>query len=488
MADAGGQSVGQDREIETDIPQRLDRLPWSGWHLRILTALGTSWILDGLEVTLVGSLSGILESKEGLHLSDAQVTGAATTYLAGAVMGALLFGYLTDRLGRRKLFLVTLATYSLATVASAFSWNLLSFSLFRFFTGVGIGGEYAAINSAVDELIPGKVRGTVDLVVNGTFWLGATGGALAAMYLLAGHLPFGITQHLAWRLAFGIGGSLGAIVLVLRLFVPESPRWLMLRRHEEDAGKVVEDIENRASKGDKDKLPKPEGDKLKIKVRDHTPLAEIFKNMAGENRMRSVLGLVLMVAQAFFFNAVFFSYGLVVKKFFHVSDKELPLHLLPFAIASFLGPVTLGKLFDKVGRKPMITISYGAAGLLLAVVLFLFGGGTIEAKGMGICFSVIFFIASSAASAAYLTVSEIFPLEIRAFAIAIFYALGTLVGGAGAPLLFGFLIETGSKWAVAGGYGLGAALMITGAVFEHFIGVEAAGQSLESVSKPLQSS
>ncbi len=488
MADAGGQSVGQDREIETDIPQRLDRLPWSGWHLRILTALGTSWILDGLEVTLVGSLSGILESKEGLHLSDAQVTGAATTYLAGAVMGALLFGYLTDRLGRRKLFLVTLATYSLATVASAFSWNLLSFSLFRFFTGVGIGGEYAAINSAVDELIPGKVRGTVDLVVNGTFWLGATGGALAAMYLLAGHLPFGITQHLAWRLAFGIGGSLGAIVLVLRLFVPESPRWLMLRRHEEDAGKVVEDIENRASKGDKDKLPKPEGDKLKIKVRDHTPLAEIFKNMAGENRMRSVLGLVLMVAQAFFFNAVFFSYGLVVKKFFHVSDKELPLHLLPFAIASFLGPVTLGKLFDKVGRKPMITISYGAAGLLLAVVLFLFGGGTIEAKGMGICFSVIFFIASSAASAAYLTVSEIFPLEIRAFAIAIFYALGTLVGGAGAPLLFGFLIETGSKWAVAGGYALGAALMITGAVFEHFIGVEAAGQSLESVSKPLQSS
>ena len=488
MADAGGQSVGQDREIETDIPQRLDRLPWSRWHLRILTALGTSWILDGLEVTLVGSLSGILESKEGLHLSDAQVTGAATTYLAGAVMGALLFGYLTDRLGRRKLFLVTLATYSLATVASAFSWNLLSFSLFRFFTGVGIGGEYAAINSAVDELIPGKVRGTVDLVVNGTFWLGATGGSLGAMYLLAGHLPFGITQHLAWRLAFGIGGSLGAIVLVLRLFVPESPRWLMLRRHEEDAGKVVEDIENRASKGDKDKLPKPEGDKLKIKVRDHTPLAEIFKNMAGENRMRSVLGLVLMVAQAFFFNAVFFSYGLVVKKFFHVSDKELPLHLLPFAIASFLGPVTLGKLFDKVGRKPMITISYGAAGLLLAVVLFLFGGGTIEAKGRGICFSVIFFIASSAASAAYLTVSEIFPLEIRAFAIAIFYALGTLVGGAGAPLLFGFLIETGSKWAVAGGYALGAALMITGAVFEHFIGVEAAGQSLESVSKPLQSS
>ena len=474
--------------IESDIPQRLDRLPWSAWHVRILTALGTSWVLDGLEVTLVGSLSGILESSQGLHLTDAQVTGAATTYLAGAVTGALLFGYLTDRLGRRKLFLVTLATYSLATVASAFSWNLLSFSLFRFFTGVGIGGEYAAINSAVDELIPGKVRGTVDLVVNGTFWLGASAGALAAMYLLAGHLPFNISQSLAWRLAFGIGGSLGVIVLVLRLFVPESPRWLMLRGREKEAERIVLDIENRASQGNPDKLEKPGADKLKIKVRDHTPLSEIYNNMVGESRMRSVLGFVLMVAQAFFFNAVFFSYGLVVKKFFHVPDKDLPVHLLPFSIASFLGPLTLGRLFDKVGRKPMITLFYGAAGLLLAVSLFLFGSGVIEAKGMAICFSVIFFIASSAASAAYLTVSEIFPLEIRAFAIAVFYALGTLVGGVGAPLLFGVLLQTESKWAVAGGYALGATLMVVGAVFEHFIGVEAAGQSLESVSKPLQSS
>lgn len=473
----------QGDRIETDIPARLDRLPWSKWHARIIVALGTSWLLDGLEVTMVGSLAGILESKAGLGLTDPQVTGAATTYLAGAVSGALLFGYLTDRLGRRKLFLVTLATYSMATIASAFSWNLLTFSLFRFCTGLGIGGEYAAINSAVDELIPGKVRGTVDLVVNGTFWLGATIGSLAAMYLLSGHLP----QNTGWRYAFGVGGSLGIGVLILRLFVPESPRWLMLRGHEENAGKVVGDIEQRVSHGNSASLAQPEGEKLKIKVRDHTPLREIFQNMAGENRMRSILALVLMASQSFFFNAVFFSYALVVKKFFHVSDRQLPQHLLPFAIASFLGPLVLGKLYDSVGRKPMITISYGLSGLILAGSLFPFAHGMLGPRGMGIWFSCIFFIASSAASAAYLTVSEIFPLEIRAFAIAIFYAIGTLIGGVGAPLLFGELIATGSRVYVATGYGLGAALMLAGAICEHWIGVEAAGKSLESISKPLQS-
>jgi MFS family permease len=477
--------TSENQVIESDIPSRLDRLPWSAWHARIILALGTSWVLDGLEVTLVGSLSGILESNSGLRLTDPQVTGAATTYLAGAVLGALLFGYLTDRLGRRKLFLVTLATYSLATVASAFSWNLFSFSIFRFFTGVGIGGEYAAINSAVDELIPGKLRGTVDLVVNGTFWLGATAGSLVAMFLLGDHLPHFMHPNTGWRYAFGIGGTLGLVVLVLRLFVPESPRWLMLRGKEDDANRIVEDIERRSSEGHE--LPPPEGGKLKISVRDHTPLREIFRNMIGENRQRTVLGLVLMVAQSFFFNAIFFSYGLIVKRFFHVTDKELPLHLLPFAVASFLGPLTLGRLFDKIGRKPMITATYGLAGLLLLGVAFPFAHGTLEARGLGISFTVVFFIASSAASAAYLTVSEIFPLEIRAFAIAIFYALGTLIGGVGAPLLFGALIATHSKTDVALGYLLGALLMLSAAVCEHFIGVEAAGKSLESISKPLQS-
>ncbi|HLI76815.1 MAG TPA: MFS transporter [Acidobacteriaceae bacterium] len=484
QSEAQQDGSSNDKQIETDIPQRLDRLPWSGWHTRIITALGTSWLLDGLEVTLVGSLSGILESQAGLHLTDPEVTGAATTYLAGAVVGALLFGYLTDRLGRRKLFLVTLATYSLATVASAFSMGFGTFALFRFFTGVGIGGEYAAINSAVDELIPGKVRGVTDLVVNGTFWVGATLGSFVAMLLLRGHM---FAPDKGWRYAFGIGGALGLVVLILRLFVPESPRWLMLRGHEDEANKIVSDIENRASHGHPDQLPPPEGEKLKITVREFTPLKEIFANMAGENRQRSILALVLMVAQAFFFNAVFFSYGLIVKKFFHVPDQDLPQHLLPFAIASFFGPLTLGRLFDKIGRKPMITATYGIAGLLLIVTLIPFGTGHLSARAMGILFTMIFFVASSAASAAYLTVSEIFPLEIRAFAIAIFYAAGTLVGGAGAPLLFGFLIKTGSHWAVSGGYALGAALMLAGSLCEWKIGVEAAGKSLESISKPLQS-
>ena len=485
MAQASAQvRVAENETIESDVSARLDRLPWSRWHTRIIVALGTSWLLDGLEVTLVGSLSGVLESKNGLSLTDPQVTAAATTYLTGAVLGAILFGYLTDRLGRKKLFLVTLATYSLATMASAFSWNLLSFSIFRFLTGLGIGGEYSAINSAVDELIPGKVRGTVDLIVNGTFWVGATIGAVASIFLLHSH---SLPAAMGWRYAFGIGGTLGTAVLVLRLYVPESPRWLMLRGYEQQAGAVVSDIESKVARGNAASLPKPEGEKLKIVVRDHTPLKDIFGNMLGANRQRSFLALVLMAAQAFFFNAVFFTYGLVVKKFFHVSNDDLPLYLLPFAVGSFLGPMLLGRLFDKIGRKPMIVATYGIAGLLLLATVYPFAHGTLGARGLGICFTIIFFVASSAASAAYLTVSEIFPLEIRAFAIAVFYSLGTLTGGVGAPLLFGVLIASGSRAHVGVGYLIGGLLMLAGAVCEFFIGVEAAGKSLESVSAPLQS-
>jgi MFS family permease len=474
---------GQEREIETNIPERMDRLPWSRWHVRIITALGTSWLLDGLEVTLVGSLSGILESKNGLSLTDQQVTAAATIYLAGAVCGALFFGHLTDRLGRKKLFLVTLATYSVATICTALSMNFLFFAACRFFTGLGIGGEYAAINSAVDELIPGKVRGTVDLFVNATFWIGATVGSIAAFVLLGGH---GLPLDKSWRYAFGIGGALGLGVLLLRLKVPESPRWLMLRGKEKHADQVVDAIEAEVKKSGKQITP-PTDQKLKLTTRDHTPFKDIFQNMVGENRVRSFLGLALMVGQSFFFNAVFFTYALIGKKFYHLSDQKLPLQLLPFAVASFLGPLILGRLFDTIGRKPMITATYGIAGIMLAGVCYPFAHGTIGLKGLGICFTVIFFVASSAASAAYLTVSEIFPLEMRAFAIAVFYAIGTLIGGVGAPLLFGELISTGSKIHVAEGWALGAALMLFAAGMEAWVGVEAAGQSLESVSKPLQS-
>jgi len=477
-------AAAEDRTIETEVPARLDRLPWSRWHVRILVALGTSWLLDGLQVTLAGSLAGILEAKNGLALTAPQVTAGATTYLAGAVVGAILFGWLTDRLGRRKLFLVTLATYSLATLATALSFNFVTFAIFRLLTGLGIGGEYAAINSAVDELIPGKVRGTVDLAVNATFWLGAIVGSVASYFLLNTQI---VSQNISWRLAFGVAAVLGGGVLILRLGVPESPRWLMLRGREEEADRIVCDIEGKVARGKPESLPKPEGEPLKLSVRDHTPWSDVFKSMFADNRSRSALALVLMIGQSFFFNSVFFTYGLVVKQFFHVSDQTMPLHLLPFAVGSFFGPVVLGPLFDKVGRKPMIAATYGVSGLLLAVTVIPFAMGLLTARTLDICFSIIFFVASSAASAAFLTVSEIFPLEIRAFAIAIFYAIGTLLGGVAAPLLFGVLINSGSKMNVGWGYLLGAALMIAGSLCEMFLGVEAAGKSLESVSKPIQS-
>lgn len=472
------------RTVESMVPARLDRLPWSRWHLRVVIALGTSWLLDGLQVTLAGSLAGILEDKAGLALSAPEVTAGATTYLAGAVLGALFFGYLTDRLGRRKLFLVTLATYSLATLATALSWNFASFAIFRALTGFGIGGEYAAINSAVDELIPGKIRGTVDLLVNATFWLGAIFGSLASLGLLGGHF---LPANIGWRVAFGTAAVLGIGVLFLRLAVPESPRWLMLRGHEEQAEKIVSEIESSVSRSSRKPLPEPEGEPLKLAVRDYTPWGEVFHSMLVDNRMRSFLALVLMVGQSFFFNSVFFTYGLIVKRFYGVSDARMPLHLLPFAIGSFFGPVLLGPLFDRWGRKPMIATTYGISGLLLLATIYPFVHGMLSAGTLDLCFSLIFFVASSAASAAYLTVSEIFPLEIRAFAIAIFYALGTLAGGVAAPVFFGELIASGSRAHVGWGYGLGAFLMLAGAGCELAIGVEAAGKSLESISKPLQS-
>jgi MFS family permease len=427
-------------------------------------------------------LSGVLQTKNGLSLTDQQVTGAATVYLAGAVIGALLFGRLTDRHGRKRLFLITLATYSIATLGTAFAMNYLSFAVARFITGMGIGGEYAAINSAVDELIPGKIRGRVDLFVNGTFWIGASLGAVATLLLLGSHGP---PHAWGWRLAFGIGGVLGFGVLILRLAVPESPRWLMLRGREREAGAVVDAIEREIRKHTP--LPPVEERPIRLKTRDHTPWGEIFRHMLGPSRSRSFLGLVLMVGQAFFFNAMFFTFGLVAKQFYHRSDAALPLQLLPFAIASFLGPALLGPFFDRIGRKPMITGSYAFSGVALAVIAALFGFGMLGLNALTAGFAVIFFVASAAASAAYLTVSEIFPLEIRALAIAIFYACGTLIGGVGAPLFFGSLIAGGSRMHLALGYLLGAALMLAGAICEHLVGVEAAGKSLESVSRPLQS-
>src|ERR1700736_3272470 len=470
--------------IESCVPARLDRLPWSRWHWLIVVALGATWILDGLEVTLAGALGGILARRETLGLSDAQVGASATFYLAGAVLGALLFGYATDRLGRKKLFFITVAVYLAATALSAFSWNFASYAAFRALTGAGIGGEYAAINSAIDELIPARVRGQVDLMINGSYWVGAALGSGATIVLLD---PRRLPIWLGWRCAFGIGAALGLIVIFFRRWVPESPRWLMIHGRNDEAEHIVSDVEAKIAAERSNGVKEYWSDALptRIRTRTHTPWREIWNAIVHEHRQRSLLGFVLMLTQAFFYNAIFFTYALVLMRFYGVPEENVGGYLLPFALGNVLGPVLLGHLFDTIGRKQMITLTYGLAGILLAVTGWLFHAGLLTAQTQTVAWTIIFFIASAAASSAYLTVSEIFPLEIRALAIAIFYAIGTLAGGVGAPLLFGWIIGTGSSNALVVGYLIGAALMIFGAVTEAWIGVPAERRSLEHVAAPL---
>jgi MFS family permease len=466
--------------IRTHIPARLDRLPFSRWHWFIVTGLGITWVLDGLEVTLAGTIGGVIKSS--LHMSDSQVGDSATFYLIGAVLGALFFGWLTDRLGRKKLFMVTLAVYLLATAATAFSWNFASYGFFRFFTGFGIGGEYAAINSAIDELIPARVRGRADLIINSTYWLGAAVGSGATIFLLNGAIA---NLNMAWRYAFGSGALLGVIILVLRKWVPESPRWLVIHGHNDEAEKIVCEVEDHVAKITGERLPTPTEDPVEIHTRTHTTLAEIWQSMMGENRSRSLLGVTLMAAQAFFYNAIFFTYALVLEKFYNIPPIKAGYYILPFALGNVLGPVLIGHLFDTIGRKKMISLTYALSGILLAITGWLFAANLLTAITQTICWTIIFFIASTAASSAYLTVSEVFPLEVRAMAISIFYAIGTLIGGAGAPALFGALIESNSRIHLVYGYIAAAIFMVIAAIVELTLGVAAEGQSLEKISKPL---
>jgi MFS family permease len=469
--------------VESFVPARLDRLPWSRWHWLIVVSLGATWILDGLEVTLAGSLGGILTRSETLGLTDGEVGASATCYLAGAVIGALLFGYGTDRFGRKKLFFITVAVYLLGTALSALSWNFASYALFRALTGAGIGGEYAAINSAIDELIPARVRGRVDLMINGSYWVGAALGAAATLLLLD---PNRFPVWLGWRFAFGIGATLGLIVIFFRRWIPESPRWLMIHGRNFEAEKIVGEVE-RSVVADPEILPEHEFPPTRIHTRTHTPWREIWNAIVHEHRRRSFLGFVLMATQAFFYNAIFFTYALVLMRFYRVPEQNVGAYLLPFALGNLLGPIVLGHLFDTVGRKQMIAVTYGVAGILLAVGAWLFRIGALTAQTQTIAWTIIFFVASAAASSAYLTVSEIFPLEIRAFAIAIFYAIGTLVGGVFAPWLFAWIIGTGSTDRLVIGYSVAAVLMIIAAVVELWIGVAAERRPLEHIAAPLSS-
>jgi MFS family permease len=465
--------------IRTQIPARLDRLPWSRFHSLLVLALGVTWVLDGLEVTIVGAFGPALQDRAALGLTTTQVGEAASFYLAGAIVGALGFGWLTDRFGRRLVVFLTLGVYLAGVLASALSVDFAMFALCRLVTGLGIGGEYAAINSAIDELIPARWRGRVDLIVNGSFWLGAAVGAAAAPVLLDTRVfPAG----LGWRLGFAIGGVLSLGVLFMRRLVPESPRWLITHGRAELAERMTARIEAHA--GGATSLP-PDAPVLEIRPRGAFGFRALARVLLTRYRRRTVLVLALMAAQAFLYNALFFTYGVVLTKFEAVPAQRVGLFLLPLAAGNFAGPLLLGHLFDTVGRKPMIAGAYGLAGVLMIATALAFGAGVLTAATQTAAWMVIFFFASAAASAAYLTASEVFPLEVRALAIAVFYAVGTLIGGLAAPTLYGALVATGQRWALCGGYLFAAILMLAAALVEIWLGVPAEGQPLEAIAGPL---
>jgi MFS family permease len=469
--------------IATDIPARLDRLPWGWFHTLVVVALGITWILDGLEVTLAGAVAGALKQSPVLHFSNTDVGLASSAYLAGAVLGAVFFGWLTDRLGRKKLFFITLAVYLTATAATAFSWDLWSFMLFRFITGAGIGGEYTAINSTIQELVPARVRGWTDLVINGSFWVGAAMGAAGSIVLLD---PALLPPDMGWRAAFGIGAALSVVIFFMRLWIPESPRWLVTHGRADEARAIVAAIEESFRRRGHELAPGPFPE-VRLRARAFTPLREVALTLFRSQRQRTLVGLSLMTAQAFFYNAIFFTYALVLTDFYGIGADAVGWYILPFAAGNFLGPLLLGRFFDTLGRRPMLTLTYAVSGLLLAATGYLFAMDLVSAPTLTLAWSIIFFFASAAASAAYLTVSETFPLEIRALAIAFFYAIGTGVGGVIGPWLFGALIETGSRMSVFGGYLLGAILMIGAAIVAALWSVAAERKALEAVARPLAS-
>ena len=476
---ASGVETGQ---ITTDIPARLDRLPWSRWHWMVVIGLGTVWILDGLEVTIVGSMSDALKpASTGLGMSSSDIGLAGSMYVAGACIGALVFGQLTDRFGRKRLFLLTLGFYIFATLLTAFSVNATWYFAARALTGAAIGGEYAAINSAIDELIPAKYRGRIDVAINGSFWVGAAIGALLTIPLLD---PTVVSASVGWRLAFGLGAILAVGVLLVRRHVPESPRWLFIHGREDEGEEIVRDIEREVQEETGEDLPSAK-ETITIRQRTTIGLPLIAKTVFTLYPKRTVLCFSLFVGQAFLYNAFFFTYGDTLSTFLGVGQTGY--YIAVFAASNFAGALLLSPLFDSIGRVRMITATYVVSGVLLAVAGFMLGDLT--ATTLTVFGAVIFFFASAGASAAYLTASEVFPMETRALCIAFFYAIGTAVGGITGPLLFGKLIDhasaSGDITGIAPGYFLGAGLMIAGGVVAAFLGVKAEGRSLEDIAQPL---
>ncbi|MBY8879408.1 MFS transporter [Actinacidiphila acidipaludis] len=471
--------------VTTDVPARLDRLPWSKWHWMIVIGLGTVWILDGLEVTIVGNIAGRLSEKgSGLAVTAAQITGlGAALYVAGACSGALFFGWLTDRFGRRKLFMITLGVYLTATAMTAVSFSPWWFFLFRFLTGFGIGGEYAAINSAIDELIPSKYRGRVDLIINGSYWLGAIGGSLLSVLALNTSI---FPANIGWRLTFALGVVLGLVILLVRRHVPESPRWQFIHGHGDEATELVSDVEREVEEEKGQRLPEP-GSTITIHQRKSIGFWTIARTVFGAYPRRATLGLSLFIGQAFLYNAITFGFGSILTTFFGVSTGDTGYYFAVIAAGNFLGPLLLGRLFDTVGRRIMISSTYLLSGLLLFGTAWLFDRGSLNATTVTACWCVVLFFASAGASSAYLTVSEVFPMETRAMAIAFFYAVGTAAGGITGPLVFSDLTKSGVVSDTVLAFCIGASLMCAAGLVAVFTAVNAEQRSLEDIATPLSS-
>jgi MFS family permease len=470
------------RVVRTAVPARLDRLPWSRFHWRIVVGLGTVWILDGLQVTIVGAIAPrMTEPGSGIDLNAGDVGTAGGLYVAGACIGALFFGQLTDRYGRKRLFMATLGLYMVASIATAFAFAPWYFFLFRSLTGFAIGGEYSAINTAIDELIPARNRGRVDIAINGSFWVGAGVGGLAALVFLDDGI---FAADIGWRLAFAIGALLAAAILIVRRHVPESPRWLFIHGQEDEAERIVDGIEAQVRAETGRDLPPPEFT-ITVRQRGAIPFREIAGVAITRYPNRAILGLALFVGQAFLYNAVTFDLGTILSRFFDVASGAVPYFMVIFAAGNFLGPLLLGRLFDTVGRIPMISGTYLLSVVLVAALALLFDDGSLTRWSFMALVSAAFFFASAGASSAYLTVSEILPMETRALAIALFYAVGTAVGGISGPLLFGHFIHSGDAGQVATGFLIGAGAMALGAIAELLFGVRAEGRSLENIAEPL---
>ena len=465
--------------VMTDVPGRLDALDWSRWHQRLLLALGITWILDGLEASLVANIAPTLRDPAALGLSATQIGMANSVYLVGQVAGALVFGYLTDRLGRKRLFLVTLALYLGATALSGLAPDYQVFLGFRFLAGAGIGGEYSAINSAIDEMVPARMRGAIALGINGSYWVGVALGAGVTLIVLDTRI---FSTAVGWRVAFGFGAVLGLAILLVRRHMPESPRWLLTHGYVQAAIATVERIEAEARGHGR----RVQGEAIsivavRVKVSGTVGLRHLVHTLVRRYPRRTMLGLSLMLAQAFLYNSIFFSYGLILEEFHGVPPEYVSLYIVPFAVGNFLGPLVLGPAFDRWGRRVMIPLTYALSGVLLLATGGLFMAGSLNAVTQTLAWMLVFFVASAAASSAYLTVSELFPVELRGMAIAVFYAFGTLVG-AGAPALFGAIVDTGDPGRLFAGYVLAAVLMMAAAVVARAFGVDAERRSLEEIT------